>query len=221
MVVSDAKLAASRRNAQKSTGPRTEEGKRNSKLNAVTHGSRAETLILQCEDPQAFEDRSEAWSACLLPGNDVEQNAVDDAVEYSWLKDRARRAQTARLATNIRRNGHALRAQPSTAGEDLRRLNSHLKRARSDLLTIPGSADPSIAKPVVRADRLRCTDHEKTCIMMQTVTHACRSAMRVLSTLSFPPFHRRSRRGCPPLFLNRNSPGREEWWRCAPVREGC
>jgi hypothetical protein len=105
MVVSDAKLAANRRNAQKSTGPRTEEGKRNSKLNAVTHGSRAETVILKCEDPQAFEDRSEAWSACLLPGNDVEQNAVDDAVEYSWLKDRTRRAQTARLATNISNAG--------------------------------------------------------------------------------------------------------------------
>ena len=47
MAVSAAKLEANRRNAQKSTGPRTEAGKECSKLNAVTHGLRAETLVLR------------------------------------------------------------------------------------------------------------------------------------------------------------------------------
>ena len=105
MEVSDAKLAANRRNAQRSSGPRTEEGKRRSSLNAVTHGLRAETAILLDEDPQALEDRKTSWSSCLLPGNDSEQRAVDDAGEYSWMQDRARRAQVARLATNISNAG--------------------------------------------------------------------------------------------------------------------
>ena len=105
MVVSAAKLEANRRNAQKSTGPRTEEGKKRSSLNAVTLGLRAETLVLLDEGPHGLADRKEAWRASLLPQDDVERNAVDDAVEYGWLRDRARRAQAARLATHIANAG--------------------------------------------------------------------------------------------------------------------
>ena len=36
-----------------------------------------------------------------MPRGAAEQRIVDDAVEYSWLRDRARRAQEARLATSI------------------------------------------------------------------------------------------------------------------------
>ena len=57
MAISAAKLEANRRNALKSTGPRTQAGKDRSKMNAVTHGCRAETLVLPEEDPQELEDR--------------------------------------------------------------------------------------------------------------------------------------------------------------------
>ena len=67
MATSQAKVDANRRNAQKSTGPRTEEGKRRSRLNGVTHGSRAETLVLLDEDPQALEDRRAAWVPVCCP----------------------------------------------------------------------------------------------------------------------------------------------------------
>ena len=100
MSVSAARLEANRRNAQKSTGPRTEEGKGRSKMNAVKDGMRAQTLVLLDEDPQMLEDRRAAWRASLNPANEVEENAVNAAVEFSWLQDRARRAQDARLAAN-------------------------------------------------------------------------------------------------------------------------
>jgi hypothetical protein len=95
MVVSAAKLEANRRNALKSTGPRTQEGKERSKMNAVTHGCRAETLIVHDEDPQELEARRQAWIASLAPRSDAEQRAVEDAVIYSWRQDRARRAEVA------------------------------------------------------------------------------------------------------------------------------
>jgi hypothetical protein len=101
MTVSAAKLEANRRNASKSTGPRTEEGKNRSKLNAVTHGMRAATLILLDEDAEALEDRKAAWAASLMPCGAAEERIVEEAVEYTWLRDRARRAQEARIATNI------------------------------------------------------------------------------------------------------------------------
>ena len=48
-----------------------------------------------------------AWTASLLPCDDVEQRAVDDAVTYSWLQDRRRRAQVARINANILNYGVA------------------------------------------------------------------------------------------------------------------
>jgi hypothetical protein len=51
-------IAANRRNALKSTGPTTEEGKEHSRCNAVRHGLTAETVIADLEDAddyQAFE----------------------------------------------------------------------------------------------------------------------------------------------------------------------
>ena len=101
MTVSAAKLEANRRNAAKSCGPTTRSGKDRSKLNAVKHGMRAATLVLLDEDAEALEHRRADWAASLMPRGAAEQRIVDDAVEYSWLRDRARRAQEARLATNI------------------------------------------------------------------------------------------------------------------------
>ena len=101
MAVSQAKLEANRRNGAGSKGPVSEAGKRRSKLNSVTHGLRAKTPVLLDEDPQALADRMGAWTASLLPCDDVEQRLVDDAVTYSWLQDRARRAQVARINANI------------------------------------------------------------------------------------------------------------------------
>ena len=57
--------------------------------------------MLLDEDPQELEDRRAAWRACLLPGDDVEERLVDDAVVYTWQQDRARRAQANRINANI------------------------------------------------------------------------------------------------------------------------
>jgi hypothetical protein len=46
--------AANRRNASKSTGPTTEEGKQRSRCNAVRHGVRAETVIGALEDAEDY-----------------------------------------------------------------------------------------------------------------------------------------------------------------------
>jgi len=45
-------IYAYRRNARKSTGPMTQEGKRRSRCNAVLHGLTAETVIGPVSQPQ-------------------------------------------------------------------------------------------------------------------------------------------------------------------------
>jgi len=48
-------IEANRRNASKSTGPITEEGKQRSRCNAVRHGLTAETVIGALEDAEDYE----------------------------------------------------------------------------------------------------------------------------------------------------------------------
>jgi hypothetical protein len=91
-----------RRNAQRSTGPRTPEGKNRSKFNALKHGLTAQTLVLPGEDAAALQARLDAWTTDLRPGNVIEQFLIERAATVSWQLDRADRADTARLASIIR-----------------------------------------------------------------------------------------------------------------------
>jgi hypothetical protein len=101
MPASEAQIAANRRNAQKSTGPRTEEGKKRSSMNALKFGHRAETLVLPGEDTQELDERRAAWTASLGPRCELEQRAVDQAVIYSWRQDRAWRAEAKRAHARL------------------------------------------------------------------------------------------------------------------------
>ena len=59
---SSRRAEANRQNAQKSTGPKTAEGKARSRFNAVKHGMRAATPVLPGEDAAAFDARLERWT---------------------------------------------------------------------------------------------------------------------------------------------------------------
>ena len=95
---SSRRAEANRRNAQKSTGPRTPEGKGRSRFNAIKHGIRAATPVLPGEDVDALNARLDRWTADLSPRDDVERFLVHRAVRLSWQLDRADRALDARSA---------------------------------------------------------------------------------------------------------------------------
>ena len=65
-------IAANRRNALKSTGPTTEEGKEHSRCNAVSHGLSAETVIADLEDANDYQ----AFEATVIGDYDA-QTAVE------------------------------------------------------------------------------------------------------------------------------------------------
>ena len=71
------------------------------RLNAVTHGLTAETLILPGEDPLEFQRRLESWTATLEPANPFEEDLVRQVATLSWRLDRADRVQDALIADSL------------------------------------------------------------------------------------------------------------------------
>ena len=62
-MTTDKQIEANRRNAEKSTGPRSEEGKARSSMNAIKHGLRAEQPVILGENPADYQRVSSPSSA--------------------------------------------------------------------------------------------------------------------------------------------------------------
>jgi len=93
MMASEAQIQANRLNAQKSTGPRTDEGKAAVAQNAVKHGLRAEQMVIKGEDPGQFESYREQMLSELCPDGALESMLAERAVGLAWRLRRAERLQ--------------------------------------------------------------------------------------------------------------------------------
>ena len=94
-MTSDKKAESNRRNALKSTGPRTPEGKRAVRLNAVRHGLRAEEILLAGEDEEdALEELGERLRAELQPFGELKNLLVDRIVAAYWRLRRVGRVES-------------------------------------------------------------------------------------------------------------------------------
>ena len=84
-------IEANRRNALKSTGPNTQQGKERSRCNAVRHGLTAETVIAALEDAEDYK----AFEAVIIADYDA-QSAVERelVLRLASLLWRLRRATT-------------------------------------------------------------------------------------------------------------------------------
>jgi hypothetical protein len=83
------KIEANRRNAQLSTGPVTEEGKRRSRQNAVRHGLTAETVIDALEDAEDYAAFEMAITADYDAQSVVERELVLRLASLLWRLRRA------------------------------------------------------------------------------------------------------------------------------------
>jgi hypothetical protein len=84
-------IEANRRNSLKSTGPKTETGKRASRCNAVRHGLTAETVIGTLEDAEDYKGFEAAVTADYDAQSAVERELVLRLASLLW---RLRRATT-------------------------------------------------------------------------------------------------------------------------------
>ena len=87
-------IEANRRNAQFSTGPVTEEGKRRSCQNAVRHGLTAETVICAIEDADDYEAFQLAIASDFDAQSVVERELVLRLASLLWRLRRATAIET-------------------------------------------------------------------------------------------------------------------------------
>ena len=87
-------IEANRRNALKSTGPRSEEGKQRASQNAVRHGLTAETVIEPTEDREDYKAFEQAVAANYDAESAVERELVLRLVSLLWRLRRATSIET-------------------------------------------------------------------------------------------------------------------------------
>src|SRR5271155_3070673 len=87
-MATEKQIAANRLNSQKSTGPRTPEGRAAVRLNGVTHGLTAEPLVLKGESESDFKALFESLAAEYQPRTPTEETLVADLAMATWRRRR-------------------------------------------------------------------------------------------------------------------------------------
>jgi len=97
---SPARIAANRRNAQRSTGPRTPEGKERSALNAMRHGILADKYVIAKDEDtrQQFDALHLRLTQHFLPTNIMETILVERIAISYWRMRRLALAEAADIA---------------------------------------------------------------------------------------------------------------------------
>jgi hypothetical protein len=107
-----ARAIANRKNALKSTGPRTDAGKAISRQNSIRHGLLASKVVVPgFEDRQEFEAFSLEMAQTLLPVGPLESRLCEEITSCFWRLERARKFE----ASEIRKAKESLSMQGVTS----------------------------------------------------------------------------------------------------------
>jgi hypothetical protein len=148
-------LEANRRNAKKSTGPRTPEGKAAASRNALKTGidAKAETM-LPFEDPAKLEALTSEYYDRFHPATPEQRCLVDDLISDEWQLRRFRAIEGQLLthhyddAFNQRDVQFSLGQSYEYAGKDLDRLQRRINATRKAyLVTLKALRELQAAQP--------------------------------------------------------------------------
>ena len=97
-MVSEKRIEANRRNAQKSTGPRSIDGRARSSMNALRHGITGQVSIMSVEDRAAHDKFVQELIESLQPEGAVELQFASVIAEDFWRLQRIRAVENDMLA---------------------------------------------------------------------------------------------------------------------------
>lgn len=112
------KMEANRRNAEKSTGPRTPEGKSKSRWNALKHGILAREVVFTggdgAESQSEFDRLHLALRNDIQPETVMEEILVERMAQSYWRLGRAQRCEVGQIRLELRDARECSEHQPST-----------------------------------------------------------------------------------------------------------
>jgi hypothetical protein len=135
-------IEANRRNALRSTGPKTEAGKEVSRCNAVRHGLTAETVIGALEDAEDYRAFEAAVMADYDAQSAVERELVLRLASLLWRLRRATAMETGLFEIQA---GHLL---------EYRKACQLLPNSREVIHAIFGRTDPVGGEPHARSQKV-------------------------------------------------------------------
>ena len=155
MAATPKQIAANRANAQKSTGPRTEEGKEIARRNALKHGLTGRGVVIPGEDEHEVANRIALLEDQLAPDGDVVAALLVRQVAIASIRvERAFRHETALAAERMRRAGDVFDDdRRSTAEAIMGDLPIDPTTCRRRLLMAPEGVDAIIKRLTELATR--------------------------------------------------------------------
>ena len=144
-MASEAQINANRENAQKSTGPKTIEGKNISRLNATVHGFAAKVCILPHENKEEVEKTRLDFEKELNPTGSAVKSAIIDGIVHHVIS---------RNRLFITQHGLQARAIRDTITNRKEKAQLNLEESIDLLLHNPGKAVREMSRSVAGLDWL-------------------------------------------------------------------
>jgi hypothetical protein len=104
-----------RANAQYSTGPKTEAGKKQSSLNALRHGLTGQIVVMPTEDLHAYRSHLKSFTDEYHPQGATESHLVQALADASWRLNRVAALETNLLTLAITSETDAINGAMSIA----------------------------------------------------------------------------------------------------------
>jgi hypothetical protein len=89
-----AQITANQQNSEKSTGPKTPEGKKRSALNAIRHNLTGQVVVVQESEAQIYDAHCREYRADLAPKGKVEVDLTQELADLRWSINRIRAHET-------------------------------------------------------------------------------------------------------------------------------
>jgi hypothetical protein len=132
-----AQIKANRKNARKSTGPRTDEGKAAVSKNAVKHGLFAKEAVISGEDQAYYDALHDEILAELAPSGVMETLLAERVVSLTWRLKRAVRFENQLIEVLIEQEELRMQEQKRyepAVSERLRKFKDKLKKPDPGLI---------------------------------------------------------------------------------------
>jgi hypothetical protein len=146
-MTSGAQVVSNRKNARKSTGPKTEEGKARSSQNARKHGLYAQPPVVPGEEASAYRAWLDEWQAHYQAAGPAAAVLVEQAAQASWRLRRCARVEAANVSKKMRhaaaRFARDEQARAESLGKRLLATSVAHLRLQTPPLDITDPANPS------------------------------------------------------------------------------